>query len=291
MINIEPALLDAVIIMIISGSIYSWFKMGCGLVDFLSKRNIIKELRMNIFDVKNKPLNSAIDSSGDTHTVGVGYPIFAPNDEGMKQWENYQRSLNKGADSQQDGKFFSGDPDAAKFYAGDPNFALTPPVKRAAIGVDYYRQRAPEKAIPLNYINTIGNEAEMREALSTLIFSIEQTGSEDELWLVINGYYCQLSYGKPREKAEIIRAYFRKLDQVFKRKDGTLYSKVVSPEVAKEIIEELIEVYPWDVPIKVEPIKHAQDEKRIHEIDALKESVSDLMSVISEINDRLDKIK
>lgn len=156
----------------------------------------------------------------------------------------------------------------------------------------YVGQHVSDETISINRVNIIENEAEMREALQSLLNFISGNIPDNLKWQMTNGIYCRLTCGKPREKSEVIRTYFRKIDQVFKRKDGTIYSKVVSPEEAKEIIEELIEVYPWDIPFKkVEPIKNSIDEQRANEIDALKESVRDLMVVIAEINDRLDKIK
>ena len=69
---------------------------------------------------------------------------------------------------------------------------------------------------------------------------------EDMKWETINETYCLITVDLPRRKAEVVRRYFRKLDITRVRKDNTYYSTVVDGKAAKGVIDELIDVYPWD---------------------------------------------
>lgn len=68
---------------------------------------------------------------------------------------------------------------------------------------------------------------------------------EDMKWETINETYCLITVDLPRKKAELVRKYFRRLDTTYAKQDGTYYSKVSKGELAKEVIEDLIEIYPW----------------------------------------------
>jgi hypothetical protein len=69
---------------------------------------------------------------------------------------------------------------------------------------------------------------------------------EDMKWETINETYCLITVDLPRSKAEVVRKFFRRLDTTYAKQDGTYYSKVTKGQLAKEIIEDLIEVYPWN---------------------------------------------
>jgi hypothetical protein len=131
------------------------------------------------------------------------------------------------------------------------------------------------------------DEELMRDALQQMLAFISNPAIyENDKWSCINNHYCTLSYGKPREKAEVLRRYFRKLDVIYKRKDGTHYSVLVSPAEAKDIIEELIEVYPWD-----KPIKQVQKEPEVKPIqkEGLKEAINQLCDVVEKIRQVVDR--
>jgi hypothetical protein len=285
MIDFEPAMLDAIITIVTIGGFYSFCKLTWDLIDLIGKyKGVVK---MNIFG--GQPSSGSRRITCDRSDSEV---------EALKQKDIYQGKVKEG------GGFYAGDPHAAEFFAGDP-YTIKSPNTQVCHSLDSgdglsltsvehpveFEGYIPESAAEAVYV--VNSESDMREVLSILleeVFSIEDS-NEDNKWISINGAYCQISCGKPREKAEVIKKYFQMLTPNFKRKDGTVYSKIVSPDEAKNIINGLIHAYPWDVPIKVESIKHSVNEKRSDEIDALKESVSDLMSVIAEINNRLDKIK
>lgn len=69
---------------------------------------------------------------------------------------------------------------------------------------------------------------------------------ENMKWETINETYCLITVDLPRKHAELIRRYFRRLDTTYVKNDGTYYSKVTKGDLAKEVIENLIEVYPWE---------------------------------------------
>ena len=75
--------------------------------------------------------------------------------------------------------------------------------------------------------------------------NISEQEFEDMKWETANETYCLITIDLPRKKAEVVRKYFRRLDTTYARRDGTYYSKVLKGELAKEVIDDLIEVYPW----------------------------------------------
>lgn len=168
------------------------------------------------------------------------------------------------------------------------------PVHGPVHGVDHmvYKNNNNQEAEP-ELIAVINNEQGMLDALKDLMFFMSTEQEENLKWEVINGDYCRLTCGKPKNKAEVIRTYFRKLDQNFRRKDGSIYSRVVNGKEAKKIIEKLIEVYPWDNPnikSQSQPKVDRASEERRSEVAELKESVNEICYVISEIQKRLEKI-
>ena len=132
--------------------------------------------------------------------------------------------------------------------------------------------------------------------------------NQDELdnikWETINETYCFITVDLPRNKAEIVRNYFRNLDVKYRKKDGTTYTKVVDGKLAKEIIEDLICAYPWHevddnkIPVnwdgvrkedsadnqrvfKQEPEDNAYGEKLKYAIGNLSKSVEKLNEILS----------
>jgi hypothetical protein len=69
---------------------------------------------------------------------------------------------------------------------------------------------------------------------------------ENMKWETINETYCLITVDLPRKQAELIRKYFRRLDTTYVKNDGTYYSKITKGDLAKEIIEDLIQIYPWN---------------------------------------------
>ncbi len=74
---------------------------------------------------------------------------------------------------------------------------------------------------------------------------------EDMKWETINETYCLVTVDLPRKNAELIRKYFRRLDTTYAKQDGTYYSKVTKGALAKEVIDDLIESYPWNEADKI----------------------------------------
>jgi hypothetical protein len=274
----EASLYNGCLIMAIIGGICYFYVMAYKAI------NIVKGLVMNIFGGGSSGGSKRVRCDGsDSELEAVkARDVFAGlNVKDSYEAENFGEQVGEIVDT------------SYEFIKDDGMGYGTVLISDGSVEASFARAQGIAK-----YSNFLAvfDEPQMRDFLIALHGKIRSKDlSEDEKWESINGAYCQLSVGKERRKAEVLRIYFRKLDTVFRRKDGTVYSKVISADEAQDIIEELIEVYPWDVPIKfetkVEPVKNAESEKRSSEIDDIKGSVSDIMNFIAQINDRLDKIK
>jgi len=125
---------------------------------------------------------------------------------------------------------------------------------------------------------------------------------EDMKWEAINETYCLITVDLPRRKSEIVRKYFRRLNTTYVKHDGTYYSKVTKGDVAKDIIDELIEVYPWDElhehkevsnanEIKINPGVHFSPDKGgflpAGYVDNLKDAIGSLSKSVDKLNEIL----
>jgi hypothetical protein len=118
--------------------------------------------------------------------------------------------------------------------------------------------------------------------------------AENDMWECINNVYCAVSWGRDREKAEIIRRYFKRLDTTYVRKDGTYYSVVTEGNLAKKVINDLIEVYPWDNLSVLdgyrknnpkEPVKPKVKVEPKQKPNSLVEAVDELLEAVKKVKD------
>jgi len=134
----------------------------------------------------------------------------------------------------------------------------------------------------------------LSEWIMTPCLNTGEQSAEAEKWECINNVYCALSWGRDREKAEIIRRYFRRLDTTYTRKDGTYYSVVTEGNLAKKVINDLIEAYPWDNLSVLdgyrknnpkEPVKPKVKAEPKQKPNSLAEAVDELLEAVKKVKD------
>lgn len=117
---------------------------------------------------------------------------------------------------------------------------------------------------------------------------------ENMKWETINETYCLVTVDLPRKQAEVIRKFFRRLDTTYVKKDGTYYSVVVDGALAEDIIDELIDAYPWSevdkdrvkVNLSSEAKKEAPNDVGVYS-DKLKYAIGNLCKSVEKLNEIL----
>jgi len=184
------------------------------------------------------------------------------------------------------------------------SIALSEPCARGSIAfgmADLNQKEIPSSHRAQTQLDILMPEGEMLSELLNLsewimnpCLNTGEESAEAEKWECINNVYCAVSWGRDREKAEIIRRYFKRLDTTYVRKDGTYYSVVTEGNLAKKVINDLIEVYPWDNLSVLdgyrknnpkEPVKPKVKVEPKQKPNSLAEAVDELLEAVKKVKD------